>query len=198
MSFRSTVLLVIAFLTLALISDADAFDGNRKGFILGGGLGLGVTSFTQTVGGFGPRLTLERGRKLGLQTSFRIGYAPSEYGQIYWSNRVSWFGMENNFGNHVAIAHGIGGIGVTYYFHPVTPSFFITGVIGFSTWFTLFESYPDILYGDGISGGFGYEFVRHWSVEISVSHGDLRENASGRRTSFSALTVKAFVSVVEY
>lgn len=80
MSFRSTVLLVIAFLTLALISDADAFDGNRKGFILGGGLGLGVTSFTQTVGGFGPRLTLERGRKLGLQTSFRIGYAPSEYG----------------------------------------------------------------------------------------------------------------------
>ena len=197
MSFRFTVLLVIALLTFGLISDADAFDGNRRGFIIGLGLGVGVTSFTYSIKESGWGLTLDRERKLGLQTNFRIGYAPNEFFQIYFVNKVSYYGMEKNFNNHVSIAHGVSGLGLTIYLQPVAPSYFITGVIGLSTWSTLFENSPE-LYGEGFAFGFGYEFVRHWSIEVSVSQCDPSRTEFGRIESCSALTFRVSVNVLEY
>lgn len=40
---------LIACLTSGIATGASAFDGNRKGFILGIGLGPGVSSYTQAV-----------------------------------------------------------------------------------------------------------------------------------------------------
>ena len=194
MSFRFAVLLVIAFLTLGLISDADAFDGNRKGLIVGGGIGHGVTSYTRTLERYGQSGTSDRENTYGVQTDFRIGYAANEFFQIYYVNKVSWFNLDNYFGNTVTIAHGVGGLGVTYYLQPVVPSYFFTGVIGFSTWFAPFESNSDVWNGFGIAGGFGYEFARYWSVEVCVSHGNPSKTGSG----ISALTVKTCVNFLAY
>ncbi len=198
MSFRFTVVLVIALMILGLISDADAFDGRRKGFILGAGLGTGVTSYTQTIEAYRQSLTSDRESKFGVQTDFRIGYAPNGFLQIYYVSKVSWFSLDNALGSSVTIAHGIGGLGVTYYLQPVAPSFFFTGVIGLSTWAAPFESNSDTWTGFGIGGGFGYEFARHWSIEVCATYGNPSDTQSGITATTNATTIKATVNVLAY
>jgi len=164
--FFGKVLAIIV--VLAIATNVYAWDGQRKGFVLGFGLGGGYTSFTQTVEFMGISETSDRENKFGLNTDFKIGYAPSNQFLIYWMSNVNWFGLENILGDNVTIANGVGGIGITYYFSPADKSAFIRGGIGGSTWMAPFDSDIDTWYGLGVVGGFGYEFAKHWSIEAVV------------------------------
>ena len=168
---------IIACILFCFVTDALAWDGQRKGFILGFGLGPGLTSFTQTVEYKGMRETSDRENEFGLQTDFKIGYAPNNFLQIYWMSKVSWF-----------IAHGVAGLGISYYFKPESPSPYLTGGLGYSSWTTPFEVGAEAWYGPGLSVGVGYEFFRHWSAEVNLSWGKPEEKFFG--ISLNVLSVR--------
>lgn len=168
-----------------------AFDGNRKGFILGGGIGPVVTSYTVEVDDdFFGNYTTDRESKFGLATDFRIGGGINEKFMLYYANRVSWFGVDDEMEDGVTIAHGIGLVGLSYYLEAAAPSVYFTGTVGISSWSAPFEEDSDTWSGFGIGGGVGYEFARHWSVEGVLTWG----NPGDESMTVSALSF--FVTVI--
>lgn len=170
--YRNFIIPTLVVFTLSsFITHGFAFDGKRQGFILGGGFGTGFTSFTQTVEFMDEEITSDRESKLPFITSFIIGGGLSPNVLLYYFNKVSFFPIENVFGDNVAIASGVGGLGVTYYFSPKAPSAFLAGGLGGATWTAPFESDSDWWFGFGTLFGAGYEFSPHWSIEADVALG---------------------------
>ena len=188
------VSMVLALL-LCVTTVGWAFDGERQGFILGVGVGVGLTSYTQTVPFYaGLNLTTDRENTFGIMSDFKIGYAPSDVMEIYWVNKVSWFGMENVYEDNVTITSSVGGLGVTYFFQPTAPSAFVSGAIGLSSWAAPFEEGAEAMSGFGISAGGGYEFSPHWYVEGNVCWG----NPSLDDYSTDSLSFKVTMNVIGY
>jgi len=196
--WKVTQLALIACLTLCVATSASAFDGNRKGFILGGGLGLGLTSFTQTVEFMGMSTTSDRENKFAVMTDFKIGYGATEQVLVYYTNKVSWFSLENVYGDNVIIVNGVGGVGMTYFFQPVTPSPYIMGGLGLSTWNAPFEEGSEAWYGFGLAVGAGYEFSRHYSIEVNLTWGEPGKEVGGVKASSNALSLMVTINALAY
>ena len=146
------VLTVLIAAATSVPETGYAFDGQRKGFILGVGVGGGNIPFVRT--NYGelsnsgydiPYVDNTNARKWLFRTDFKMGYAPDNYWQIYWMSKVFWFQSEMRYwdsgyygrwssyeGTDLAIC-GLAGIGITYSFRPETPSPFIMAGIGYST-----------------------------------------------------------------
>jgi hypothetical protein len=180
---RKTYLVILIVMAVLLFtSNANAFDGKRKGFVLGGGLGPGLTLQKETIeysGWFEGESSESSGweSKFGLVTNFKIGYAPSDLVEIYFTVKDSWYGSTIYWwgveSEDVIMASGFWGPGVTYYFKPEAPSYFITGGLGVSTLSLPFESDAEIKFGGGLFAGAGYEFKRHFNVELDLIFGEV-------------------------
>jgi hypothetical protein len=176
---RKSLLCIFILITiLFLVANANAFNGKRKGFIIGGGLGAGFTTFKETVTSdwLGILEESQRENKFALATNFKIGYAPSDFLEIFFTVKDSWFSSKVYFfgesaGEDVIMASGFWGPGVTYYFNPEAPSYFITGGVGVSTLSLPFESHSEIKFGGGVYAGAGYEFRDHFYVELDLGYG---------------------------
>lgn len=176
-----------------------SFDGRRQGFILGGGLGFNLTTYTQTVEGFGVGITSDRENTGAFSTNFKIGFAPNEQTEVYYISRVSWFGFTNAFGDDVTMAFGLGGIGITHNLQPIVPTFFVTGGLGYSSWSLPFEdNAPDAWYGFGIYGGGGYEFARHYNVEFVIGYGNPSDSEGGVTARTNGIVFKLTVNALAY
>lgn len=175
---------LLAFLILCIIlvttTGTFAWDGERKGFILGLGVGPGIDIHKQKAEVLGfeiPDSGIDES-KFSIFTDFKLGYAPSNILQIYYVNKVCWLkgdwldvrGMDFGYYADVMILSGLTGVGVTYYFAPVAPSPFISGGVGLATSLP-FESGANSRMGFGFFAGGGYEFAKHWSVEGSFRWG---------------------------
>src|SRR3989304_3139111 len=125
---RVLILLVLFVLSTALTS--WSFDGQRKGFVLGGGLGIGLTSYVIDVGGF----QSDRQNKFSFMTDFKIGYAPTNQVEVVYASKGSWWGESG-----VTLLNGYGTAAVNYFIAPQTPSFYVTGGVGFATLGAPFE-----------------------------------------------------------
>ena len=206
---KSVFLILIVLIMLFLITNANAFDGKRKGFFLGGGLGPGFTSLKETITYSGlfdgeSSESSEWESKFGLMTYFKIGYAPSDIVEIHYTNKISWFGDKvyffgDSMGEDVTMASGLSTLGMTYYFKPEAPSYFITGGIGFSTLSLPFESHSEIKIGGGLFAGAGYEFARHFNVELDLIWGKPSDLALfGIGSSTNILSVALTVNALAY
>jgi hypothetical protein len=206
---KSVFLILMVLIMLFLISNAYAFDGKRKGFFLGGGLGPGFTSFKETItysGWFDGESSESSDweSKFGLMTNFKIGYAPSDVVEIHYTNKISWFASKVYFfgesmGEDVTMASGLSALGVTYYFKPEAPSPFIAGGVGLSTLSLPFESHSEIKFGGGLFAGGGYEFTRHFSVELDLIWGKVSDLALfGIGSSTNVLSVTLTVNALAY
>ena len=198
-----TLVSVAVFVVLCVTTVAGAFDGERQGFILGVGVGSGLTSYTYTASADYDRaavsVTSDRENVFPLMSDFKIGYAPNDLLEIYWMSKVSWFGDEALYGEDVTIANGLGGLGVTYFFQPAAPSAFVSGGIGFSSWsLPLEEDPPDSWVGVGLSAGAGYEFAPHWYVAGDVCWGKPSTDEYGVDISANALSIKLTINVIGY
>ncbi len=150
-----------------------SFDGMRKGFVLGGGLGFAPVANTSIEGIDG------KYEKQGLGTNFLIGYAWDERNMIvflrdaaFYSETVELTFMgELVFRDKISLAQGFAGVGYYHYFGPVGKSFFVTGGIGFQDWMSLDKNWEDPDVGGALLIGGGYEFARHWQVYGSLSFG---------------------------
>jgi hypothetical protein len=201
---RKALIWALVCLSLCLVAGpAQAFDGQRKGFILGVGAGLGHTSFTQeeTVDywGYSESVESDREDKAGVMTDFKIGYAWDNYWAVYYTAKVSWFGMENVYGEDVTIANGLEAVALTHLFKPQAPSWFVAGGLGYSTWGLPFEDNPpDTWYGPGLFMGGGYEFSRHWSVEGYLAWGKPNDTEWGVEVSAHTFSIMLTVNVLGY
>lgn len=186
MRVKVTIAVIAALLTVWSASDISAFDGERKGFVLGFGIGPAVTSFTQTLAYQCQEVTSDRENKFGLGTDFRIGYAPSNRLMIYYTNKVTWLSIENALNEDVIIVNGVGLLGVSYYFKPEKPSLYLTGTLGLSTWGD-YQEIGDGWSGFGIGAGVGYELARYWSVEGNLIYGKPGDSEMGLDVHTNAL-----------
>ncbi len=197
---------IIASLALILIfgisANVKAFDKERKGFILGFGAGPGFASYSETIDSLdGEQLFDESTSKFSAFTNFKIGYAPSNKLMVYWISNVAWFSKKDSttFDESKTIATGVGGLGLTYFLNPQSPSLFVTVGGAFSAWSFPFEgTQPRV--GMGFGGGIGYEFSPNWNMELSVLFGSPKEESESERLKYSHSTfaVGMTISVLGY
>ena len=198
-SHTRNILLAVSIVGVMLLTaaNASAFDGQRKGFILGFGLGPGMDMHKQnaSVSVLGISL-LDQDfvdeSKFAFATDFRLGYAPNNQLIIYYDNKVSWFkadwgeemavnistGSVNIMGySDVMVLSGLTGFGVSYFLAPQAPSPFFTGGLGLASSMT-FESGTSARIGFGFFVGGGYEFAPHWFAEGNISYGSAAKSES--------------------
>lgn len=139
-----------------------ARSATRKGFIIGAGAGAGLQRSPgfPSVDRFG-RFTEGGGSNASVVTNFMVGYAPTDRTLLFYSSRAV-------FTSNAALdILAVGGLGMTYMLRPTTPTAYVTGSIGRGLGFNITRSSADEV-GLGWSGGAGWEFRRHLSLEGDV------------------------------
>lgn len=173
-------LVLIAALLTSTADFAHAFDGNRKGFVLnlGAGLGQGKLKLSD-----GSDSLSDDGT--GFSTVFKIGAGLSEQAVLYYTNRVVWWSVEG-----ISINTGMSAAGFSYFFQPQAPAFFLTGALGIGV--AKVEDFDaDTGFGFGI--GAGFEFARNWTVEVQYLHAKVAEELGLSLTASNlALTISWF------
>lgn len=154
------------------------YRGRRKGFIFGLGVGVGGTSFTQPLAQYYWRETqeadgsTERLTRSTLITELKIGHGFTDQFLLYYTSRISWLPLQH-FANDTTVANGAAGMG--FMFFPLRRiGFYLVGNIGLATlvtWQPPFTLENARQTGVSVSGGIGYEFFSHWSIEFTVNSG---------------------------
>jgi hypothetical protein len=184
---------------LASSTSTYAFNGNRSGFILGGGGGLSISSYTQTLNvshlGSG---TSDRETKTGFATDFKIGGGINDQLLLYYEDKTSWFSMDNALGKSVTIANSVGLLGASYYMQPKAPCGYFTGLLGVASWSAPFEEGDSSQSGVGVAIGAGYEFAPHWSVEASLAVGSPNKSVGGVKVTTNAMAFHVTINGLAY
>ena len=153
-----------------------ALDGNRKGFVIGFGLGRSDLAYhlkQNTLPDYYDPVSYTRSGTANYErrvtnlnnftTNFVLGYGLNNQWVLNWSSKVSWFGEDplvsyigegSEVRNYIS---GIAGIELVYYFNPKSPSLFVSTALGYSN-IGDFEEGKNHL-GFGFSWGAGYEFA---------------------------------------
>ena len=151
--------------------------GRRKGFICGLGVGAGLTNFTAPLAAYwgdayegswpDPRQTTA-----AFGTELKIGHGLSDQFLLYYTSRISWLPLSHLYRDTV-VANGSAGAGVMYF--PLrTVNFYFVGSLGLAvltTWQPPFKLEKARQTGLAVSGGIGYEFSPHLTVDFTVSFG---------------------------
>jgi hypothetical protein len=147
----AVVILIAGFIVGLAPSRAAAFDGGRKGFVIGLGVGYGRT-------GWGVNHS-------GLFTSFKIGYAPTDRVMILWHSSGTFFkGVSGEWK-----MDGVGGLSMQVYLSSAPRAAYVIAGGGYQNVMSFSAATNEI--GPGVRAGFGYEFTKHLSVEAIVQHG---------------------------
>ncbi|UCC44115.1 MAG: outer membrane beta-barrel protein [Candidatus Zixiibacteriota bacterium] len=157
---RCVILMLIVVVGMA--ASASAFDGARKGFVLGGGLGFAPVAKYDW--------PLWEENRSGFALNLVIGHAWDEFNMIVYEGNVTSFSSGRG---SVTFAQGFNGACWYHYFGPTGKSFYTAAGLGFyvfrgeNAWGYEFQNDP----GFGILVGTGYEFARHWQVGAYLSAG---------------------------
>ncbi len=151
---RFKIAILLLMLTLLMAADASAFNGRRKGFVLGIG--------------FGPGLTVNRGdNDFSLSMNFDIGWGLSDQFTLCLSQKDSFYSTFS-----YTEQFGVFGPGICYYLAPEAPCTYLTSLLGVAYRSDVDGDY-DSHYGFGLSAGMGYEFRPHFSVECTLLNGSI-------------------------
>jgi hypothetical protein len=192
MKISRCIALALSLALLIVASSASAFDGSRRGFVLGGGLGLGLTSYTQELSG-GLTGSSDRQNSGAIATTFKIGGGLSERTLLIYQQNQNWFSLTNVFGDDVTVASGSGVLAVNHFVSDES-SVYLVGGIGLSSWSLPFEDGSKVSYGGTLLVGAGIEFSPHWSAEFNLSFGNPSYSESG--TKLTTKTANLSVTVV--
>lgn len=154
----------LALLLALTAASSGAIAGqNRQGFIIGLGIGpsnLEVQSDTAD------------DSYSGTGTSFMLGGGVNDQFTIYYVSDVVFFTRDttDDFGdtNSDLWAAGLAGIGLSYYFSPDARSAYIGGAFGLSSMTDVVDSSISSYSGNGFSLTLGFEFARHFNVELNL------------------------------
>lgn len=159
-------LLVVAILMLA--TPSHAFNGLRKGFVLGGGLGIAPASTWHVDAGF---FGETEESKAGGCSNIMLGYGWDEHNLLVFEGNGA--SILSDKINDATIFQGYAGPVWYHYFSPSAPGFFTTAGVGvYSFYFDIKDGEEDSNdSGYGLLGGAGYEFARHWQVSFVINGG---------------------------
>ncbi len=102
--------------------------------------------------------------KVGLATDFKIGAMIGQSVQRCYGDKMNSTGGELVDGQGT----GVGGLGIT---DQRERGFRIDGLVGFSSWVVYLDNNSDAEVGFGAGAGVGYEFAKHWVVNLDGSWG---------------------------
>jgi len=165
------IVLCAVVLTMASMNVAEAFDGHRKGFVVGGGAG------------FSPHASWESDA-LGNPDDDGAGTGINVFVGYGW-DRANLIGFEGNIvkyntdvdNKQVDAYQGFRGISWYHYFGDEGRSFFTVAGLGLYAYiFEDFDSNTDGTndQGGGFLAGGGYEFMKHWQLGVYASGGRTR------------------------
>lgn len=197
--YRVALTALVCILVLGIASNASAWDKERRGFILGIGMGPGYSSYTDTRDSSGQEIFSANESKFAFLSDFKIGYAPNNKLMVYWLSKVAWFGKNDSTTDYQdnTIASGVGGLGISYFLKPQAPSLFVTAGAGFSAWSIPFEG-TDPWTGIGFAWGLGYEFSTNWNVEANVVLGKPKDEVGNIKSSASVFSFGLAFNVIGY
>jgi hypothetical protein len=159
---------------MLMASSAMAFDGRRKGFVLGGGLGLAPAASWRGDLDVTPKFE-DSGAGLGLHLV--IGYAWDNFNMIVYEGNVVGYSSDA-YGVGFTAYQGFNGACWYHYFGPAGKTIFTAVGLGAYTFRGEldfvgidFENDP----GGGVLAGAGYEFSPHWQAGVYVSAGQTSE-----------------------
>jgi len=193
------VLLILAVGLGVSVVGARDLKAQRSGFIIGFGIGAGVTWFS--VPGSGSD------GEAGLATDFKIGAQVSQSVQVYYLGRTNWFkprAFEAKTSNRTlslrrrgsfVVAAGISAIGVTY----VLPSapVHLSGGVGLATWID-FGGGAVSFSGPGLTGGVGWEFADLWLLDFALTYGNLRDVFPGEPVNMDVFLARIGISILSH
>ncbi len=167
--FKAVLLLSVGLFVFSG-STAQAFDGVRKGFVVGGGLGIAANSHWEV------DKTSVSEDKAGLGLNLIIGYAWDESNMIVYEGNVSAFSSDiaSTAGGFLGLGNQNitqGFNGATWYHYYGTPGKSLFTAAGLGVYVFDVQDFDANDPGVGILLGFGYEFSRHWQTGIYVSGG---------------------------
>lgn len=186
--------LILTALSLALATPALALDGERRGFMLGGGVGFAMSFVSQDFDEEPFDDFIEPGASFDL----RAGWGVSEAISVYASARGTYMRYDtvNLIGSDTM--HGVFGIGMTQIFKRGRSPWYSTAHLGMA-WFDLLEEpRADALTGFGFGAGLGYLFHPHLSVEGLVGWENTTIDNAGGEFGNSILTLRFQVVGVAY
>lgn len=167
---RFTLVVLALVFCLILSSSASAFDGDRRGFVLGSATGISAYMSTKSEG---PINTI--GRDISKETggAFSLGYLG-----LGFSERDLLVGLAANSGyvnKALDISHSYVGVGWFHYFKETRGGMFTLLSLGVEHFDTGATDPTDPGFGYLVAGG--WEFSWHWHVGAGVMAGKPREDA---------------------
>lgn len=162
---------------------AHAFDGQRSGFMMNLGAGMGQAKLTAEAMGFEVS-----NDEIGFGTDFRLGGGISENTLIYYFNRTIFYSVDD-----YSFVNGMSGAGVSYFFDTYAPGFYVSGGLGMGVWMDLEESESESGWGFMIGGG--YEFAPNFTIEASYLSAKVAEEDG---VDLSISNIQVFVSWLAY
>lgn len=163
---------LITVVSLLLSADALAFDGNRKGLLLGVGLGLHGGSAEDYESGF----ATSSGGSGGLATSLKVGIGLTNHFSLYYVRNASWFRLQFGFNDPFIYLAGISGIGASLYFNNAARSPYILAAVGRGDYGAPFETSPIMRETTSYMVGVGYEFSKRQMLEATALFVELDHN----------------------
>ena len=151
--------------------------GRRKGFICGIGAGVGYTNFTAPLAAYwgdayegswpDPRQT-----KSAFATELKIGHGLSDSFLLYYTSRISWLPLSHLY-RDTMVANGSAGAGIMYFPRRSVDFYFVgsLGLAALTTWHPPFKLEKARRTGLVVSGGIGYEFSPHLTVDFTMNFG---------------------------
>jgi hypothetical protein len=186
-----TCILLITFSILT--SKASAFDGNRKGFIIGFGLGVGITSTSNSDEVNYPdgsqRTFKDTHTRLAIMNDRKFGYAPNDLWEMYLTNKSAFTGNVDN-------SDGVIGFAVTKFSTSQLPAKFYTFGLGVPYMGTISWNFDSDNFG--LFGGFGYEFRKHLNMEFDLLYGHRVRHIPRETETDNNLAFRFLLNVLAY
>jgi len=169
---KASLLTVLVILIICAATQVQAFDGDRKGFMLNLGAGFGQGKVTVSDSGVSASLDAT-----GFCTDFKIGAGLSPKTVLYYTNRALWYKPDPlvSAGLGESLVNGMSAVGVTQFLNPQAPSPFVSGAIGIGVLTDSDASESET--GLGFTVGVGYEFAKSWIAEATYMHAKVAEEA---------------------
>lgn len=194
---RWRILFAVLFLSLMVTSSSSAFDGKRRGFVLGGGLGFAPHANWGRISGI-------EESKTAFGLNLIIGYAWSEENMIVYEGNVA--GYKSDVLN-TDIAQGFNGASWYHYFGSQGKAIFT--IVGLGLYVFDSDKVPLIdNMGDrigtqggthdpsfGMLVGGGYEFARHVQIGSYLSVGQTNRT---RSEAYHHMHINILVSAIAF
>lgn len=161
--------IVMFVLLVAMATSVTAFNGQRKGFVLGGGLGFApLVKWSTEVGPFEYSES-----KAGVALHILIGYAWDEHNMIVYEGNAAGYTDDDVFDEPVS--QGFDGAAWYHYYGVAGRSAFTAVGLGLYTFDAGDYEANDPSVGILIGGG--YEFARHWQLGGYISFGKTTDSS---------------------